>query len=235
MRNVAALTAVVALCTVMVQGRQSPAATSRVILQQIGLPAMDRGLRDQDPPRAARARGDAERVTKTGGPRLPYEPGSIVVKYKNDPDAFDVVAIPTSADPEAMAAAMASRPDVEFAQPRYRNYATSRPNDTLYPNQWNFPAIDMERAWDIQPGATSDIIVAVLDSGMAFRSITIAYNDVGPFELDGRRYPALGDVIVPFAAAPELGTSGSSRFVAPRDFIWNDDLPVDLDGHGTHV
>ena len=40
---------------------------------------------------------------------------------------------------------------------------------------------------------------------------------------------------MPFAAAPELGTSGSSRFVAPRDFIWNDDLPVDLDGHGTHV
>ena len=26
-----------------------------------------------------------------------------------------------------------------------------------------------------------------------------------------------------------------ARFVAPRDFIWNDDLPLDLDGHGTHV
>ena len=25
------------------------------------------------------------------------------------------------------------------------------------------------------------------------------------------------------------------RFVAPRDFIWDDDLPFDLDGHGTHV
>jgi serine protease len=48
-------------------------------------------------------------------------------------------------------------------------------------------------------------------------------------------YPALGTVNVPFAAAPELGESGSSRFVAPRDFIWNDDLPVDLDSHGTHV
>ena len=38
---------------------------------------------------------------------------------------------------------------------------------------------------------------------------------------------------VPFAAAPELGAS--SRFVAPRDFIWNDNDPVDLAGHGTHV
>ena len=72
---------------------------------------------------------------------------------------------------------MRTRPDVEFAQPRYRNYAMARPNDPLYANQWNFPAIDMERAWDIQPGATSDIIVAVLDSGMAYRSITVRYED----------------------------------------------------------
>jgi serine protease len=34
-------------------------------------------------------------------------------------------------------------------------------------------------------------------------------------------------------AATELGPS--TRFVAPRDFIWNDVLPLDLDGHGTHV
>jgi serine protease len=235
MKHLALLVAVAAVCTAMVEGRQVRERATRAILQEIGLPAIDRGLRDQDPPRAARTRQDAERVTKSGVARRPYESGSIVVKYKNDPDAFDVVAIPANADPEAMAAAMAARPDVEFAQPRYHNYAMSRPNDTLYPNQWNFPAIDMERAWDIQPGATSDIIVAVLDSGMAFRSVTVTYEDVGPFALNGRLYPALGDVIVPFAAAPELGTSGSSRFVAPRDFIWNDDLPVDLDGHGTHV
>ena len=113
----------------------------------------------------------------------------------------------------------------------------ARPNDTLYANQWNFPAIDMERAWDIQPGASSDIIVAVLDSGMAFRTVTMRYNSRFPFRLTpgGPVYPALGTVDVPFAAAPELGASGSTRFVSPRDFIWNDDLPLDLDGHGTHV
>ncbi|MCU0255302.1 MAG: S8 family serine peptidase, partial [Vicinamibacterales bacterium] len=26
-----------------------------------------------------------------------------------------------------------------------------------------------------------------------------------------------------------------TRFAAPRDFIWNDSEPVDMDGHGTHV
>ena len=141
------------------------------------------------------------------------------------------------ADPEAAAAAMRARPDVEYAQPRYRNHAMSRPNDTLYANQWNFPAIDMERAWDIQPGASSDIIVAVLDSGMAFRTVTVRYNSRFAFRMtpSGPLYPALGVVDVPFAAAPELGPSGSPRFVSPRDFIWNDDLPVDLEAHGTHV
>src|SRR5687768_4583941 len=236
MKSLAAVAAAVGLCTALVEG-QSPAQASRAIVQELGLPAMDRGLRDQDPPRAARSREDAERVTKRGGPRLPYEPGSIIVKYTNDPDAFDVVAIPPTANPEAMAAAMRTRPDVEFAQPRYRNYAMARPNDPLYANQWNFPAIDMERAWDIQPGATSEITVAVLESGMAFRHLTLRYNAPVPFRMtpNGPLYPALGVVDVPFAAAPELGASGSPRFVAPRDFIWNDDLPVDLDGHGTHV
>ena len=63
------------------------------------------------------------------------------------------------------------------------------------------------------------------------------YNSRFPFRLtpNGPLYPALGMVDVPFAAAPELGASGSTRFASPRDFIWNDDLPVDLDGHGTHV
>ncbi|MEY4635104.1 MAG: hypothetical protein RJA55_902, partial [Acidobacteriota bacterium] len=123
------------------------------------------------------------------------------------------------------------------AQPRYRNYAMSKPNDPLYANQWNFPAIDMERAWDIQPGATTDIIVAVLDSGVAFHSGTFRYNSRFPFRVTpgGPLYPALGIVDVPFAAAPELGASGSTRFVAPRDFIWDDNFPVDLDSHGTHV
>jgi serine protease len=47
-------------------------------------------------------------------------------------------------------------------------------------------------------------------------------------------YPALGPVDIPFAAASDLRSS-ADRFVAPHDFIWDDDLPVDLDGHGTHV
>lgn len=241
------------------QELQAPVA-SRLLVQEAALPPIDRGLRDQDPPRAARNRDDAERLrAEAGDDGLPYVRGSVIVKFKDGASAgaitaatrqvagdtvdrsswanFDIIDIPDAADPEAAAAVLRERPDVEYAQPRYLNYAMSRPNDPLYANQWNFPAIDMERAWDIQPGATADIIVAVLDSGVAFRSGTFRYNSRFAFRMTpgGPRYPALGIVDVPFAAAPELGTSGSTRFVAPRDFIWNDDAPVDLDSHGTHV
>jgi serine protease len=232
MRALSAIVAAAGLLTVL-QARQPPA--SRALVRDFGLPAIERGLRDQDPPRAARTAADAALVSREGANRQPFVSGSIIVKYKGDPDEFDVVAIPANTDPEAASAAMRARDDVEYAQPRYRNYAMARPNDALYDRQWNFPAIDMERAWDIQPGATRDIIVAVLDSGMAYRTITVEYRNVTSFVLNGRLYPALGTIEVPFAAAPELGESGSDRFVAPRDFIWDDDLPVDVDGHGTHV
>jgi serine protease len=234
MRKFPAAIAAVALCAAIAESRQSPFPVSRAVVQEAGLPGIDRGLRAQDPVRPARVAADAAHVAKDGGGKQPYARGSIIVRFKDDPDPFDVVAIPDHVDAEAMAAAMRLRADVEFAQPRYRNYAMVRPNDPLYANQWNFPAIDMERAWDIQPGSSSEIVVAVLDSGMAHRTITLSYQTF-PFRMNGRDYPSLGRITIPFAAAPELGESGSSRFVAPRDFIWDDNIPVDLDGHGTHV
>ncbi len=252
--------AAVGLFTAIGQGQitQAP-GSSRQLVQEAALPPIDRGLRDQDPPRAARTYDSAirARADRTGAV-LPYVRGSLIVKFKAGAGRsavssatsrvagvmaadrsswadFDIVDIPMATDVEAAAAALRAHPDVEYAQPRYLNHAMARPNDPLYINQWNFPALDMERAWDIQPGATSNIIVAVLDSGVAFRSGTLRYMSRSTFRNGNNTYPALGTVDVPFAAAPELGASGSTRFVAPHDFIWDDDLPVDLDSHGTHV
>ncbi|MEZ5292692.1 MAG: S8 family serine peptidase [Vicinamibacterales bacterium] len=238
-------------------GRQAADPVARrQVLGEAALPAIDRGLApfqvDGDPAeRATRAALPADAVEA----RADVERGEVVVKFRTDDAAtrtdtmravgghgfrrpagadFDLMAIPESADPEDVAAALAARPDVAYAQPRYRNHAMFRPNDTFYSLQWNFPAIDMERAWDINPGATSDIVVAVLDSGVAFKDVIVRYTGRA-FRLDtnGPVYPALGQIDVPFAAASDLGDT--SRFVAPRDFIWNDQLPLDLDGHGTHV
>ena len=149
-----------------------------------------------------------------------------------DREHAEAVAITRRRHPEAAARLYRARGDVEFAQPDYRAHYDFHPDDSLFANQWNLSAISMERAWDINPGATSAVIVAVLDGGLAYDTATYQYVARG-VTAGGRRYPALGRVTIPFAAAPEL--TGPNRFVAPRDFIWDDNLPVDLDGHGTHV
>jgi serine protease len=101
----------------------------------------------------------------------------------------------------------------------------------LYQSQWGFRAIDMERAWDINAGASPSIVVAVLDSGVAYRGGTVRFSTTNP--LAQTYFPGVSAIDVPFAAAPELGPA--SRFVRPRDFIWNDTTPLDLEGHGTHI
>jgi len=217
-------------------------------------PGIDNGLRDKDAPRPPRPY-PTDLSSRDGAP---YLHGSIAVKFRpgtapaaqqimigrvgaSSMDApsyadFNIVMIDEGADPEAAAAALAEQPDVEYAQARYIVHPMFVPNDPLYVQQWNFPAIDMERAWDLNPGATSSIVVAVIDSGVAYRSLVLRRNIPSWRASTGTgvfTFPALGVVDIPFAAAPDLG--GPDRFVAPRDFIWNDTDPVDMDGHGTHV
>jgi serine protease len=156
---------------------------------------------------------------------------------------FDVIQIDPNEDAESVAQMFAERDDVEYAQAAYRVYPFFRPNDTFYSQQWNLPLIEMERAWDIQPTAGSAITVAVLDTGVAYTSATLRFHanafridsagNVDPPDGSGTLYPALGDLTLSFVPATQLASTG--RFVAPHDFIWDDDLPVDLDGHGTHV
>jgi serine protease len=209
---------------------QAPGPPHRLKIADTGLPGIDLGLSLLARPDAI---GGRARVRDGDGDarRGPYVEGRILVKFR-DRDQADVVPIEASANPEDMARRYAARGDVEFAQPDYRARLYFRPNDPLFASQWNLSALRMEQAWDVQPGASSSVVVAVLDSGMAYDTATYQYN-AGGVQIGTRRYPALGRITVPFAAAPEL--AGPNRFVAPRDFIWNDSLPVDLDGHGTHV
>src|SRR5258705_2095529 len=156
---------------------------------------------------------------------------------------FDLVTIGANDDAESVVDALASRGEVEYAQLSYRMRPKLKPNDKFYEDQWNLPLIGMESAWDIQPSAGSTITVAVLDTGVAYTNVTLDFRgtaftvdsdgDIGPPFGVGTRYPALGPVRLSFVAATELGPS--TRFVSPHDFIWDDETPVDMDGHGTHV
>ncbi|MGH9348472.1 MAG: S8 family serine peptidase [Vicinamibacterales bacterium] len=178
----------------------------------------------------------------------PYVPGRVIVKFRPGagsqartaalaavPGAkddarprhadFSVIDIPQASDVRAAARTLGSRPDVEYAEPVYVRTLQARPNDPSYGRQWNFQSIGMDTAWDINPGGGSDVTVAVVDSGVAFRSEILTF-----LRSDGR---FLFRVTVPFLAAPDLERPG--RFVDPWDFWWSDALPVDMGGHGTHV
>jgi serine protease len=235
--------------TVVTAQDGAPAPQYPAVVSDVSAPAIDRGLRPNDPPREPRM----EDVGLVSGE--PYVRGSIIVKFRPGTGAaaeravlagvrgsttrslsytdFDLVAIDPAADPEAAARQLEAQPDVEYAQARYLVHPMFVPNDPLYSRQWNYTALDMEHAWDINPGATPSIIVAVLDSGVAYRSQILRYNARAFRVVNGSLFPALGMIDVPFAAAPDLG--GADRFVSPRDFIWDTALPLDLDGHGTHV
>ena len=209
------------------------------------------------------ARETAARNSRVGASGRSYTPGRVIVRFHDDVPAaerrtvarlasdtadiaarpsyadFDIVRIGVNEDAEAVAAALAARPQVVYAQPAYHMHATMVPNDPNYATlQWNLPLVDLERAWDIQPAGASTVTVAVLDTGMAYRSLTITVNIPG-FRNAGINYPALGPSVVPYAAAPQLvGVNGAnaSRIVAPFDIISNGVVPpLDFEGHGTHV
>ena len=109
---------------------------------------------------------------------------------------------------------------------------SSFPMTRFFHLQWNLMQVGMERAWDINLGATDAVTVAVIDSGLAFEDAVIEY-EADEFRLNGLDYPALGRVDAPFAAAFDL--IGPNRIDQPFDFVWMDDHPVDMSGHGTHV
>jgi serine protease len=189
---------------------------------------------------------------------LAYEPGRVIVKLRPGlgPSAlaavirstgatagstpsyanFTLLTIGADEDPEEVARALRERTDVEYAQAAYRVTLHQSPNDPMYRLQWNFSAIDMERAWDIGRSANGSVTIAVLDSGVAFEDVVLRYNTL-PFTVtyaDGRTEVVdHGTIDVPFAAATDL--IAPDRIVAPFDFTWNDAHPLDTLGHGTHV
>lgn len=70
-----------------------------------------------------------------------------------------------AADTLALLARLRARPDVLYAQPNYLRTASFVPNDPLYADQWHYPMIGLEEAWEVTRGSP-DVVVAVLDTGV---------------------------------------------------------------------
>ena len=234
---------------------------ARAMVHDGGLPGIDRGLRDQDPPiepygRGTRGLARAERADGDD-PRGGYVRGSVIVKFKNGAGATCgqfgderrgrdrarasvVCELRSAGHPDRRGSRSRLPPSCARGptwNTRRRGIATTRccgptirctaSSGTSRSSTWSAPGTFSRR-----PAATSRWRC----STPASRSgpSTIRYNSSFNWRLTANSpvFPALGIVDVPFAVAPELG---DAKFVSPRDFIWDDDLPFDLDGHGTHV
>ncbi|MGH2982359.1 MAG: S8 family serine peptidase [Solirubrobacterales bacterium] len=172
-----------------------------------------------------------------------YAPGEVVVKI-DDQRFGDAVHLPAGVGVPKAIAALRSNPHVAYAVPNYIATASGVPNDpgTVPPDrtprrgwaklQWNFlpcgsfcnpgtPPLEFQSAGGIdalsawrnlrragRPGARG-VTVAVLDTGIAYRD-------------RGRR----------FRRSPDFTRR---QFARGYDFVGKDRMPLDVNGHGTHL
>ena len=129
--------------------------------------------------------------------------------------AFHVLSVPKGRVFELMNA-LKGDARVRYAHPDWIVHALDiPPNDPFYPTQWNLenanPAagsIHVEGAWAVNPGGDPSVVVAVIDTGIAYENFQT------------------------FCQAPDLA---GAHFVAGWDFVNNDAHPNDDESHGTHV
>jgi serine protease len=159
------------------------------------------------------------------------------------PGGLAVLRDATQRDSHILAQQLSEQPEVESAEPNYLAHVPisgsrairtvklprlfGTPNDPDFGNyQWNLQLIDMPRAWDINPGGNSSLIVATIDTGVT----TVRQSFTFPLFTGSK----IENVSLPFDVSPDLP---ASRLVSPHDFVF---MPsggpvLDFDGHGTHV
>ncbi len=177
-------------------------------------------------------------------PGQEYVEGQVIVQFRGE-EAPRAVEVPPGADEEQVAAKLEGRAGIESASPNYvarvsgwlpndpgRNPARSGPFGGWQKRQWNMlpcyslcrpgtvsatresrGGANVIRAWQHlrkagRAGARG-VRIAVLDSGIAYRN-------------KGRG----------FRKNPDFH---SRTFLPGRDFVEGDKVPLDLNGHGTHV
>jgi subtilisin family serine protease len=135
-----------------------------------------------------------------------------------------LVEVP-SGDVRAAAAAFGRRPGVLFAEPNYLYRVAKTPDDPRFADLWGLhdPSdhdIDAPAAWNVTTGS-SDVVVAVVDSGIDYNHPDLAAN---VWRNPGETTDGVDN-----------DGNGYVDDVRGWDFVGNDASPMDLNGHGTHV
>lgn len=225
--------------------------TVALVAAAAALLATDTRTAAQDPPAAFSPLMSSDRLERwanAAARKDPFVSGEVLVKFRDGAGPAEqaralsvlrridsgqtrwvgdvlVVASPGEPDPASAAAIVARQPEVEWAQPNYLRRFKAVPNDPQYPSQWNLNnALDMPRAWDINPGSASTVKVAVLDTGITAITQTFTFRTWTGSQFE--------NVSVPFAANPDISPA---RILPGRDFAFWGGPVLDMDGHGSHV
>ena len=168
----------------------------------------------------------------------PYVPGEVIVRFEGSGERL--VELPEGIDLVTAKQALAANPHVKYALPNYVAHASGVPNDPglagtpggWQRTQWNFlpcgslcgqsatplpfearGGLNAVDAWSILKqrgaGGGKGARVAVLDTGVAYTS----------------KKPK-------FKRSPDFARS---QFLSGFDFVDRNKMPLDRDGHGTHV
>jgi subtilisin family serine protease len=131
----------------------------------------------------------------------------------------EVVSVPADRAAAALAD-LRSDPDVRFAIPDGKVSAAAVPSaDPFFPDMWGLPAMDVPEAWSTATGA--GVTVAVVDSGV----------QADHPDLVGRIATNPGETV----NDTDDDHDGKIDDVSGWDFVQEDNVPQDGDGHGTHV
>ena len=194
----------------------------------------------------------AWRFVQAADRNLDYLPGEVLVKFRpgvtptgqqralmalrSRPPVSDLQWITSDtalhrdqveSDATILAAQLREQPEVVYAEPNYLRHIGFTPSDPGFSRQWNLTAIDMPRAWDINPGGSANLIVAVVDSG-----VTTVNQNFAALTWTGS---FIQRITVSVATNPDFA---SSRFISPADFITGNgpsSVVIDSNGHGSHV
>jgi len=118
--------------------------------------------------------------------------------------------------------ALSNNPNVEDVTETLTASIYETPNDTFFNYQWHLHdtagGLRAEPAWDLAPNKGSGVVVAVIDTGVAYETYS--------------RPPSSGLPAMNFQQAPDL--SGLS-VTTPKNYVFGDSHANDDHSHGSHV
>ena len=269
MRTNPARVALLAFVTVLtacwiVQG-QTAANRSLVVVENLGLPAIDEGVLQDDShtPNAAeairrRALGTVLAARRTGHETGRYAPGRVIVKFR---DTVSTTGRLTALSRASRTGSLRTRPsyadfDIVSLDPGENTEAVARTLRARPDVEYAQPAYRMHTQFKPNDPLYAQIQwnLPLIDLESAWdiqaqpgSAVTVAIVDTGVAYQNAmitHTIPAFVDEggqsypalgRVTIPYAAATQLASPGRFVAPYDFIWDTTTPLDFDGHGTHV